>query len=463
MRRAGPVFAVVLAAWLIPASASAVLYIDINAPGGRRMPVAVPDFVVTSGDRSLARAIPAVIAGDLGMGGLFAVIPADAYLERITPKHFAGTPLSFPDWKLSGAEAVVIGNVTTREGRVIVEMRVHDATLGTMMAQKVYSGLPGQYRQIAHKFSNEILYAFTGIRGIFDTEVAFSARPGTGKGKEIFAVGIDGQGLRRITDNRSFNLFPRWSPRGEDALAYTSYRTGVAAVYIREVVRRKRGTAAGEGKVAETPAVTFGSSKSPGCFSPDGNILYFAASIDGNSDIYRVRLDWSSGSSLDWSPSVRLDSSPPERVVEGFGIEVSPSVSPDGKMIAFVSDRGGAPQVYVKTIGAAGERRVSFAGGYSTSPSWSPAGDRIAFTSLSGGSFALYTVRPDGTDQRVLASSGAGDCIDPCYSPDGRYVVYTFQKKGYSDLKIISADGRWERPLYSGMAGAGSPSWSPRR
>ncbi len=435
MRRAPLVLVLALVAVIIPAVASAVLYIDINAPGGRRLPVAVPDFVVSSGDRALAKALPSVIAGDLAMGGLFAVIPADAYLERITPKHFAGTPLSFPDWKLSGAEAVVIGNVTARGGQVTVEMRLYDATLGTMMAGKKYSGPAAMYRKMAHKFSNEILYAFTGVRGIFDTDIAFSARPGKGKGKEIFIVGLDGQDLRKVTDNRSFNLFPRWSPRG-NALAYTSYRTGVPVIYLRDL---DAGT--------ERPVVAFGSSKSPGCFSPDGGYLYFSVSVDGNSDIYRSRLDGSSR----------------ETIADGFGIEVSPSVSPDGKSLAFVSDRGGAPQVYVKTIGVAGERRVSFAGGYSTSPSWSPAGDRIAFTSLSGGSYALYTVKPDGSDQRVVASPGGADCVDPCYSPDGRYLVYTLQKKGYSELKIISADGRWERSLYSGMAGAGSPSWSPRR
>ena len=435
MRRAGLVLALVLAAWLVPAGAAAVLYIDINAPGGKRMPIAVPDFVVTSGDTSLAKAVPATIAGDLGMVGLFAVIPPDAYLERITPKHFAGTPLSFPDWKLSGAEAVVIGNVTARGDQVTLEMRLYDATLGTLMTGRRYTGPARMYRKMAHKFSNEVLYAFTGVRGIFDTEIAFSARPGKGKGKEIFIIGIDGQDLRKVTDNRSFNLFPRWSPDG-NAIAFTSYRTGVPVIYLRSL-------SAG----SERPLLSFGTAKSPGSFSPDGRFLYASVSTNGNSDIYRVRLD---GSSV-------------EKVVEGFGIEVSPSLSPDARMIAFVSDRGGAPQVYVKGIGATGDRRVSFAGGYSTSPTWSPAGDRIAFTSQSGGNFSLYTVKPDGSDQKLLASTGAGDCVDPCFSPDGRYLVYTFQKKGYSELKIISADGRWERPLYSGMAGAGSPSWSPRR
>ncbi|MBI5418462.1 MAG: Tol-Pal system beta propeller repeat protein TolB [Deltaproteobacteria bacterium] len=423
-----------LAFLLVPAAGHAILYIDINAPGGKRMPIALPDFVAASGDPALASALPKVIADDLAMTSLFDVIPRAAYLEKILPAHFAAKPLSFPDWKLIGAEAVVIGSVEMKGGQITVEMRLYDATLGNMMAGRRYTGPSGRFRLIAHKFANEILYAFTGVRGIFDTEIAFTARPGTGKGKEVYTVGLDGQDIRKVTENRSFNLFPRWSPDGR-TLAYTSFRTGAPVIYLRNL---QEGT--------ERPLVRFGNTKSPGAFTPSGDALYASVSVGGDSDIYRVPLHGSSA----------------EKIAGGWGIEVSPAVSPDGKNIAFVSNRGGSPQVYVKDIAAQGERRISHAGGYATSPAWSPAGDRIAFTARSGGKFEIFTVNTDGSDQRLLVG-GDGDCTDPSYSPDGRYLVYTFQKKGYSELKIISNDGRWGRSLYSGLSGVGSPAWSPRR
>jgi TolB protein len=418
----------------LPSVSGALLYIDINAPGGKLMPIALPDFVVTSGDSSLATDFPEAIGGDLRMTSLFDVIARQAYLERIVPEHFAGRPLSFPDWKMIGAEAVVIGKVDTRGDLMTVEMRLYDATLGVMMAGKKYSGPVRRYRKMAHKFANEVLYAFTGVKGVFDTEIAFSARPGKGRGKEIYTIGIDGQELRQVTDNRSFNLFPRWSPDGA-GLAYTSYRTGVPQIYLRNL---SAGT--------ERLLTQHGNSKSPGSFSPSGDFLYATLSVGGNSDIYRVSL---AGSAV-------------QKVAGGWGIEVSPSVSPDGKSIAFVSNRGGSPQIYIKVIGSSDERRVSQAGSYSTSPSWSPAGDRIAFTSLTEGRYAIYTVRPDGSDQR-LAVSGNGDCVDPSFSPDGRYLVYTFRKNGYSELKIASVDGRWQRGLFKGLSAVGSPAWSPRQ
>lgn len=434
MRRLATSLLLAGALLLAPAAARAILYIDINAPGGKRMPVALPAFVAVSGDPSLSAAIPKVIADDLRMTALFEVLPADSYLEKIVPAHFAGKPLSFPDWKMIGAEAVVVGKVEARGEQIAVEMRLYDSTLGNMMAGRRYTGPARSFRSIAHKFSNEILYAFTGVRGIFDTEIAFTATPRGGRDKEIYIVGLDGQESRRITDNRSFNLFPRWSPDGS-ALAYTSFKTGLPVLYLRNLQ---------DG--SERALVKFGNAKSPGSFTPRGDALYASIGTEGNSEIYRVRLDGGNT----------------EKVVGGFGIQVSPSASPDGKKIAFVSNRGGSPQVYVRDLAARKDLRVSSAGGYSTSPSWSPAGDRIAFTSQAGGKFSVYTVKPDGSDQQLLASAD-GDCIDPSFSPDGRYVVYTYLKKGYSELKLISADGRWGKSLFSGLSGVGSPAWSPRK
>jgi TolB protein len=428
-------FLLIAAVLLAPGTAGAILYIDINAPGGKRMPIALPDILAGGGDRALSAALPKVVAGDLAMTSLFDIVPRDAHLERILPAHFAGKPLSFPDWKLIGAEAVVIGRVERGKGdEIVVELRLYDATLGAMMAGKKYTGPASRYREIAHKFANEILYAFTGVRGIFDTEIAYTAGTGRGREKELFVIGLDGQFPRKLTEYRSFTLFPRWAPDGR-SIAYTSFRTGVPVIYLRNLLTG-----------SDRAVVKFGNTKSPGCFSVKGDALYVSVSVGGDSDIYRVP----------------LNSGDHEKVVGGYGLEVSPSLSPDGRQLAFVSNRGGSPQVYVKDLSNGKERRISSGLSYATSPSWSPAGEQIAFTGLAGGKFALYTVSSDGSGQRLLASAD-GDCLDPSFSPDGRYLVYTYSKKSYSELKIISADGRWGRTLFSGPSGIGSPVWSPGR
>jgi TolB protein len=427
--------AFLLALSLFPSPAFPLLYIDINAPGGKRMPIAVADVVVDPGDPSLSRGIPKILSDDLVLTDLFDLVPPTAHMETVTAAHFSGKPLSFPGWKMIGAEAVVIGKVDARGDRLSIEMRLYDATQGTLLLGKRYTGTPTQLRSIVHRFANEIVYTFTGVRGVFGTEIAFTARPAKSRGKELYIVGMDGQDLRKVTDNRSFNLFPRWSPDGQ-WLAYTSFRTGMPIIYLRNVSTG-----------AEKEVVRSGGSKAPGGFSPDGVWLYAGVSHAGNSDIYRVRVVGGAE----------------EKVVEGWGLEVSPSPSPDGRRIAFVSDRGGSPQVFVKTIGVAGETRISNGGGYATSPCWSPTGDRIAYSARSGGRFIVATVAPDGSGHREVTSETDGDCEDPSFSPDGRSLVYTYRKRDYSALKIISLDGRRQRTLVTGLGDMGSPAWSPGR
>ena len=195
-------------------AASPVLYIDINAPGGKRMPLAVADFAVGPGDPSRSREIPKILSDDLALTDLFDLIPPTAHMETVTAAHFSGKPLSFPGWKMIGAEAVVIGKLEAQGDRVSIEMRLYDATQGTLLVGKRYTGTPTQVRSIAHRFANEIVYTFTGVRGVFGTEIAFTARSGTSKGKELYLVGMDGQEMRRVTDNRSSTSFPAGPPTG---------------------------------------------------------------------------------------------------------------------------------------------------------------------------------------------------------------------------------------------------------
>jgi TolB protein len=356
--------AFLLALSLFPSPAFPLLYIDINAPGGKRFPIAVADVAIGRGDPSLSRAIPKILSDDLALTDLFDLIPPTAHMETVTGAHFSGKPLSFPGWKMIGAEAVVIGLAEVRGDRLSIEMRLYDATQGTLLLGKRYTGTPGQLRSIVHRFANEIVYTFTGVRGVFGTEIAFTARSGKSRGKELYLVGMDGQDLRKATDNRSFNLFPRWSPDGQ-WLAYTSFRTGTPVVYLRNVSTG-----------AEKEVLRFGGSKAPGGFSPDGVWLYAGVSQGGNSDIYRVRVV---GGSL-------------EKIV---GRVLVATVAPDGT----------------------GFREVaSAADGDCEDPTFSPDGRSLVYTYRKRDYSALKIVSSDGRRQRTLVS-GLGDVGSPVWSP----------------------------------------------
>ena len=91
-----------------------------------------------------------------------------------------------------------------------------------------------------------------------------------------------------------------------------------------------------------------------------------------------------------------------KRLTQDGAIDVSPSWSPDGQKIAFVSNRAGSPQIYIMNHEGGNVRRLTYDGGYNTSPAWSPKGDKIAYEKRVSGSFQIYTIREDGSDSTPL-------------------------------------------------------------
>lgn len=94
-------------------------------------------------------------------------------------------------------------------------------------------------------------------------------------------------------------------------------------------------------------------------------------------------------------------------------------------------------------------------------PAWSPDGRWIAFTSERDGSADLYRVKPDGTSLERLTDNPAYD-DQAAFSPDGKQIVFvTTRAGGTADLWILDVQTRQARPLTSGPGGDFRPAWSP--
>lgn len=112
------------------------------------------------------------------------------------------------------------------------------------------------------------------------------------------------------------------------------------------------------------------------------------------------------------------------------GTHRSPSLSPDGRMLAFVSDAGGMPQVWVKNLAGGDPIQVTFGDRPALRPRWSPQGDRIVYAIQGAG---IWSVAPLGGEPRRLVEFG----WNPALSPDGRRLV--FERTGR--VLVGNADG----------------------
>jgi Tol biopolymer transport system component len=148
------------------------------------------------------------------------------------------------------------------------------------------------------------------------------------------------------------------------------------------------------------------------------------------------------------------------RLVTYSGHDTSPAVSPDGKTVAFTSDRDGQPRVWLKQLKGGGE--VALTAGPDDSPRFSPDGTSVLFIHTERGRAALHRITLLGNDpHKVVENAEQGD-----WSPDGKQIAFVRfdrqQDKVLSALFLIDASGGAERELtrFEGEL-VGFPRWSP--
>jgi TolB protein len=136
-----------------------------------------------------------------------------------------------------------------------------------------------------------------------------------------------------------------------------------------------------------------------------------------------------------------------------------PCWSPDGKRIAFTSDRNQSTNLYVVKADGTGLKRIVTSHAVCYMPSWqrTSKGEHIVF-GMHGDKPEMASVRPDGSDPRML---GVGH--DPCLSPDGKTIAYTGEVPGGASVFLMDSEGGMKRQLVprASKPGAVFPNWSP--
>ncbi|MCZ6635211.1 MAG: DUF5050 domain-containing protein [bacterium] len=260
---------------------------------------------------------------------------------------------------------------------------------------------------------------------------------------EIYAINPDGTGLTNLTQHPSDDQAPRGSPNGH-RIAFETNRDGSFDIYVMN----PDGT--GLLNVSNLPmGAFFSDAQQP--WSPDGDKISFHS----QGDIYAVNIDGTGLANLTNHPA-------------GDGNQ---TWSPDGKHLAFITSRDivansfgeedGNPELY--TMDASGNQQqpliVSLGTG-ETTPTWSPDGTRIAFVSqLVGVDSDVFVVNADGTGLTNLTNNPAID-INPVWSPDGKQLIFVTNRDGNTEIYRMNMDGTGLTNLTENPGRDESPRWS---
>jgi Tol biopolymer transport system component len=128
-----------------------------------------------------------------------------------------------------------------------------------------------------------------------------------------------------------------------------------------------------------------------------------------------------------------------ERVLASTLRDQNVSLSPDGRTLAFESNRGGSYEIWLASPDGSHTRRLT-AMGMTSSPRWSPDGRQIAFDATQAGKAELYVIPSAGGTPRRLISDPT-DTQQPIWSPDGKWIYYCSIRSGEREIWRIPASG----------------------
>jgi serine/threonine protein kinase/Tol biopolymer transport system component len=223
-------------------------------------------------------------------------------------------------------------------------------------------------------------------------------------------------GEPRSLTTHAFAASPAWTPDGREVV-FSDGAFGNPRLWRKPAERdgaARQILAAGEG--ASFPSISGGS-----------------AGVAPRLVFYR----WSWDTNL-WRAPVS-GHEPPVRLVASTRRDSDPSYSPDGKMIAFTSDRSGRHEIWASRSDGSQPTQLTTMG-KAFHASWSPDSAQVAFVSSAEGNQEIYVVRASGGSPKRLTNHPARD-LSPSWSRDTKWIYFASSRSGGTEVWRMPAQG----------------------
>ena len=401
--------------------ALAIEFFDINKPRIEKLNLSINK----SGDSDLVDLLVEQLRSQMGRTLLFNILD-DTEESTFNLKISPTNDQKIVSVTLSGAQGQGFEPITTG-------MKFRDQ-------DKEYVNLKSS------QLGNFLIKNLMGIQGSLGGIVVWSeSKKGENKNSLVMRrFGSDIQ--KQITYNLYNNTGVSWSPKG-DAIIYSAQTDSGSNVFWQgfNPLRLK----------SERVFFSEGTSSSA-TWGNNGNIYLAKYMGDKNTDLIEYTIvSGGTGHSLEMS----------RKLTKHMAIETEPALSPDGKTLAYISDRTGTPQVYLLNLATKKTTRVTKKGNYNSSPSWSQDGTMIAYNGVRNSKSVIFRVLVDdplGFETQVSPKGMQAE--SPVWSSDGSIVAYQAKKTGQQNWKIYYSlsSGSSAQRLTKSKRGVDetSPSWN---
>ncbi|MBQ7649487.1 MAG: PD40 domain-containing protein, partial [Victivallales bacterium] len=254
--------------------------------------------------------------------------------------------------------------------------------------------------------------------------------------KEIYSSYLDGNGVKRETNNDAISTEPSWGHA--NAMVYTLAKNNALCIVLFDRANSRQRI------VSNAPGLN-----SSAGLSHDGSMVALPMSVQNQVDLYYI----------DLKDNSRI------RVTKDRNVESSPCWSPDDSRIVYVSDKLGVPQLYLKDLKTGTDKRISSGNNESVSPDWSNVSNKLCFSMKDNAGQRVICVidMNDPTLQAKVVTRATGQWEAPSWGPDGRQIVCTRSSASAADSALYVVDswtGAFMR-VFDKSPKVTLPAWNP--
>jgi len=290
---------------------------------------------------------------------------------------------AYLDWSPDGKFLAMTQTSPGKNIGRIALLSVADSTARPLTAP------PGQYIDYGPVFSPD------------GSAVAFIRSTVARTDADLFVVPITGGEPKQLTFDSRLQCAPTWTAGGREIL-FSSNRKGLATLWRVSVLGGDPRPVAGVGTMAYCPSA-----------SRNGHQLVYQNRLR-NDNIWRVQL--SDETHTKGSVSVLISSN--------LGMNWRPDFSPDGKRIAFESDRSGYAEIWACDTDGMNCGPLTSLRGIAGNPRWSPDGRHIAFEFHDGAHSEIYVLEVGVGPAHLIPTRSGADNLAPSWSRDGEWIYF---------------------------------------
>ena len=363
-----------------------------------------------------------IIEADLKRSGRLKII-SHSKITGLTP--FGGSIAGIN--KFSDITDYIVRGKISKEGSLAIEV------ISTSDAAVTRFSIPAnkRARRVAHQAADKIYQKITRIRGAFDTRIAYVVVTNKASPNRQFRLMIsdsDGQNAQTILTSKEPVMSPEWSPNGR-VLAYVSFEGGESAIYMQNIFSGEKVMVSGRRGINGAPAWSPDGKRMAMNLSIDGNSEIYTVNLESGqltlvtkSDAIDTEPVWSGTNSIIFT-SNRGGSPQLYQVPAGggkarrltFNDKYNSAADVANNKITFVTGQRGAFHIALKTLGST-DKVILSNGRLDESPSVSPNGAMVAYVTKKGNQNRLSVVSDNGRARQFL-SAPAGDIREPAWSP----------------------------------------------